>query len=110
MSWEVYPEGTKADKKMICYICSSELRSRGEMDHFPMAKRHGGTKVLPICLNCHDDKDRQQFKLDSEEGFTSAMSLWRKANMRERIILAKFYTIMLDQGRLIEELAQESEE
>jgi len=109
MNWEVYPEGTKADRNMKCYICSSSLRSRGEMDHFPIPKRFGGTKVMPICINCHDDKDRHFIKLDSEESFESAMSLWAKADTQERIILARMYSLILDQGALVSTLLESEE-
>jgi hypothetical protein len=102
MNWEVYSEGTKPNKRMKCYVCSAPVRSRGEMDHFPIPKRLGGTKVMPICINCHDDKDRHQFKIDSEDGFNCALSLWEKATTEERIMLAKLYTILLDQVSFIE--------
>ena len=108
-NWEVYPEGTKASKKMKCYVCSSALRSRGEMDHFPIPKRLGGAKVMPICINCHDEKDRHFFKLDSEEAFESTMSLWVKANTQERIVLARMYTLILDQGSSLSKYRLEEE-
>lgn len=104
MNWEVYSEGTKAIKTMKCYICSASLRSRGEMDHFPIPKRHGGAMVMPICINCHDDKDRHQFKFDSQDGFNCMLSLWKKATTEERIALAKLYTLLLDQAVLIDSL------
>lgn len=104
--WHVYPEGTKAEKHMTCYICASKLRNRGEMDHFPLPKRHGGMVVMPICVNCHDDKDRRQFKLDDDDGFNAALGLWNKASTEERIVLAKIYTLLLDSMAFVEEFKQ----
>ena len=109
INWEVFPEGTRANKHMKCYICSSALRSRGEMDHFPIPKRLGGAKVMPICINCHDEKDRYFVKFDSEETFESAMSLWAKADTQERIILARMYNLILDQGALVSTLSESEE-
>lgn len=44
-----------------CGYCGCTLSSRHEHDHFPVPKRHGGEEVIPICLNCHDLKDRINF-------------------------------------------------
>jgi hypothetical protein len=41
-----------------CLYCGAILSTRHEHDHFPIPKRHGGTQVWPVCLNCHDLKDR----------------------------------------------------
>tara|TARA_R100000005_G_C4957925_1_gene175807 strand:- start:460 stop:810 length:351 start_codon:yes stop_codon:yes gene_type:complete len=105
-----FPEGTKPDKDMACYICNSALRSRGEMDHFPLAKRHGGTFVRPICINCHDEKDRYFLKLDSPEAFECLGTLWSKASTGEKIILTRMFNLILDQGALIDKLAEKDEE
>lgn len=52
-----------------CVYCGSGLSSRHEHDHFPIPKRHGGEEVYPVCLNCHDLKDR--IRLD-DWGFVDA--------------------------------------
>lgn len=41
-----------------CAFCDEFLQNRHEHDHFPIPKRHGGTEVVPVCLRCHDMKDR----------------------------------------------------
>jgi hypothetical protein len=45
-----------------CCFCGSPLSSRHEHDHFPRPARHGGDQVFPICLNCHDLKDRMDLR------------------------------------------------
>lgn len=41
-----------------CFYCDCLLSVRHEHDHFPVPKRAGGVEIVPICLNCHDLKDR----------------------------------------------------
>jgi hypothetical protein len=41
-----------------CHFCDMPLSKRHEHDHFPTPLFAGGTEVVPICLNCHDLKDR----------------------------------------------------
>lgn len=41
-----------------CCYCKAPLSTRHEHDHMPKPARHGGTETLPVCLNCHDLKDR----------------------------------------------------
>lgn len=46
------------DCPRTCFYCDASLSPRHEHDHWPTAKRHGGTDAVAICLNCHDLKDR----------------------------------------------------
>ena len=43
---------------ITCYYCDAPVTKFGEQDHHPVAERHGGTTVVPICIPCHDLKDR----------------------------------------------------
>ena len=40
-----------------CHYCDMPA-ARCEYDHFPVPQRHGGTEIVPACINCHDLKDR----------------------------------------------------
>lgn len=44
-----------------CAYCDAALSTRHEHDHFPVPRRHGGEDLVPVCLNCHDLKDRINF-------------------------------------------------
>jgi hypothetical protein len=44
-----------------CFFCDCVLSSRHEHDHFPLPAPAGGKETVPICLNCHDLKDRIPF-------------------------------------------------
>ncbi len=52
------PKGCPTGCTKVCFYCDATLSPRHEHDHWPTAKRHGGVLRVPICLNCHDLKDR----------------------------------------------------
>lgn len=41
-----------------CYYCEMYLSTRHEHDHFPLQWTYGGEGTVPVCVNCHDLKDR----------------------------------------------------
>lgn len=41
-----------------CFYCEMYLSSRHEHDHFPVRWSYGGEGTVPVCVNCHDLKDR----------------------------------------------------
>lgn len=41
-----------------CYYCEMYLSTRHEHDHFPLQWTFGGEGTVPVCVNCHDLKDR----------------------------------------------------
>jgi hypothetical protein len=85
-----------------CYICERELHGTGEKDHFPIPQSLGGTMTMPICLSCHDDKDRLPlFKWDAGVAYTSLAGLWAKANRDERLMLAKVFHVASQQSATI---------
>lgn len=43
-----------------CAYCNAVLSSRHEHDHMPVPARAGGVETVPVCINCHDLKDRMQ--------------------------------------------------
>ena len=45
-----------------CFYCGALLRTRHELDHFPIPYNVGGTEVVPCCQSCHDMKDRFKFE------------------------------------------------
>lgn len=54
------------------------LPTRHEHDHFPVPKAAGGKEVVPVCLNCHDLKDRTLFAdwdLELVYGLTEVFSV-----------------------------------
>ena len=74
-----------------CYICDAPAQER---DHFPVSKSLGGTTTFPICLKCHDDKDRATVdKWDPAIFHASLLGLWSKATPEERLTLAKIFHI-----------------
>lgn len=47
---------------MRCHYCDTILPLRYELDHFPVPGCAGGTETVPVCLTCHDLKDRVALK------------------------------------------------
>ena len=41
-----------------CFYCDRFLSPRHEPDHFPIPRRAGGIATVPVCIDCHDLKDR----------------------------------------------------
>jgi|ETNvirnome_2_300_1030623.scaffolds.fasta_scaffold13766_2 hypothetical protein len=80
-----------------CYICKRKLLGRFEKDHFPKPKRAGGKDVYPICISCHDAKDRMSLRSwDIDEAFKSMHNLWNNGTTEERILLAKIISLACD--------------
>jgi hypothetical protein len=70
------------------------LPPRHEHDHFPVPARHGGALTVPICLSCHDFKDRVPAYNWPIEWIASTI---RGCTTREaRILMARLYSIVLD--------------
>ena len=43
-----------------CYACNVTLINNGfEMHHYPVPKRANGTKLIQLCIYCHNTADRQ---------------------------------------------------
>jgi len=84
-----------------CYICARKLLGRFEYDHFPIPKRAGGDHVLPICISCHDGKDRYPLhKWDICEAYNSLHNLWNNSSTEERIILCKLISAACDSSHM----------
>lgn len=78
-----------------CVYCDMPVSTRHEHDHFPIPKRAGGVEVYPVCVNCHDLKDRVPLdRLDPALVFTAMMQMPPLG----RIILAKVVSMAIDQG------------
>lgn len=52
-----------------CHYCDAPLSPRHEHDHFPIPRQAQGTETVPVCLNCHDLKDR--VSLDAWPGISA---------------------------------------
>lgn len=82
------------DPNTRCYICDRRVGSRGELDHFPTPKSLGGEETEPICLPCHDLKDRIGLRRwNPSTALASLSGLWTKAAPDERLILAKLFHV-----------------
>jgi hypothetical protein len=54
----------------------------------------GGDATLPICVCCHDDKDRTIVgNWEPSTAFASLASLWGKCDRDERLMLAKMFHV-----------------
>ena len=79
-----------------CFYCGMPA-SRYEKDHFPIAKRHGGTETVVSCMTCHEVKDRLALhKMDASFVIGNLKAVWDKCDARERVILAKFLSLAMD--------------
>lgn len=73
-----------------CYICAGPATER---DHFPTPKTMGGRFTMPICRGCHDAKDRIPLHKWPVGTWGCLAGLWEKADVNERRILVKIYSI-----------------
>jgi hypothetical protein len=82
-----------ADCGGVCFYCDATLSPRHEHDHFPIAKRHDGESTVPVCLNCHDLKDR----IPSNNWPGSLMvQAFLDAGPMGRLLIAKCAAILAD--------------
>lgn len=76
-----------------CFYCEATLSPRHEHDHWPTAARHGGTHTVPICVNCHDLKDRTAMN-------NVPVDVWFKAFKESgplgRILIARASSVLAD--------------
>jgi len=80
-----------------CPICERAIRGKGEKDHFPVPKRHGGKQTWTLCRACHDRKDREALIHENPAlAFGWLAGLWAKANADERILLVKILDLIED--------------
>lgn len=76
-----------------CTYCDQALSPRHEHDHFPVPKSLGGTDVVPVCLSCHDLKDRVPITKWPQEVFWEAFK--DVLHGPPRILVAKVLTELL---------------
>ena len=82
-------------KMNTCAIC--ERSALCEQDHFPIADRHGGKSLWPLCRTCHDLTDRVPLdRWDAMMAWGSLNSLFQRASENERLILVKLAKIAFD--------------
>jgi len=105
-------DGKNANKPLAfdtCYVCERYVGASGERDHFPVSHAEGGECILPICMPCHDLKDRIPLEnWDGEIAFSGLMELWAKASLEERLWIIKLFHICGMQNALIADLMQEN--
>ena len=76
-----------------CFYCDAALSVRHEHDHMPLPLRHGGEQTVPICINCHDLKDRMPLESWSGDQLVQG---FQSMNPMGRLLLAKVYALSLD--------------
>jgi hypothetical protein len=81
-----------------CFYCDVTLSVRHEHDHWPVAKRHDGATTVPVCLNCHDLKDR--IPLDHWPSEALIVEAFAQCGPLGRLLLAKITGLMADRRRL----------
>ena len=79
-----------------CFYCNAVLSPRHEHDHFPIPARHGGETTVPVCINCHDMKDRVPLK---DWPVSLVLEGWEGMSPAGRMLAAKTYAVLLDQTR-----------
>ena len=74
-----------------CLVCNAPA---SEMDHFPLQRQHGGKETVPLCIGCHDLKDR----INTEDAIALFMNgysaLWTDLNRDGRLSLMKIMNAM----------------
>jgi hypothetical protein len=65
-------------------------------DHWPIAKRHGGTKTVPCCTTCHTFKDRLSLEKWPVEWFELLTSEWESLSTQMKLFIGKLYDCAID--------------
>lgn len=76
-----------------CFYCRMPLGGFHEHDHAPIPARHGGVDTLPVCVNCHNLKDRLPLSNLPVELMFQALA---ECGPVGRIFLAKTFAIAQD--------------
>lgn len=80
----------------VCFYCRKPvLEDRGEQDHAPVPKRHGGETTVTACVPCHDLKDRLPAREWPIELLVQAIE---ECGPLGRIYLAKAFGTAMDKG------------
>lgn len=80
-------------KRSECAYCGAMLSSRHEHDHMPVPFRAGGVDAVPVCINCHDLKDRTDPTRWDQGAFREALE---DAPPLARIVIAKLLSDLHD--------------
>jgi hypothetical protein len=81
-----------------CFYCGANVaktnngyrwRGQGERDHFPIPKQCGGTMTVPICITCHDMKDRYPLETWPIDWVFAIYKDWWKLSRESRLFLGK---------------------
>jgi len=76
-----------------CTFCERELPARHEHDHFPVPFRAGGVEKYPICIECHDLKDRISVR---NWPFGLGTDAFKELGPAGRIFVAKILALLYD--------------
>jgi hypothetical protein len=76
-----------------CAYCEAVLSPRHEHDHAPVPKRHGGKQTIPVCINCHDLKDRMNPRDWDAEAMREALA---DSAPLARILILRLFGDVLD--------------
>lgn len=77
----------------VCFYCDQRIQAVHEHDHFPVAKRHGGTDTVATCVECHNLKDRHPLNKWPVE---LVLEAFRECGPLGRLLLAKTSAIFAD--------------
>lgn len=84
----------KKRSNLRCYFCDALIAGSNEVDHFPIAERHGGKLTVPICLSCHDMKDRFCLKDWPDSWRDTFIKEFPKLSRETKLYLAKSINII----------------
>ncbi len=85
---------TDPQDKEFCWACGAPARER---DHFPMPARFGGGRLFPLCVTCHDLKDRHPIeKWNASNAFLAISGLINRASRDEKIVLMKLIVMVAE--------------
>ena len=84
-----------------CEVCGDKLFSEEgsslELHHYPIPKRHGGKKVIPICLFCHNFIDRICLADWQKDWIENApKDMWKNMNREGRLFFLKMISLITD--------------
>ena len=86
----------KAIETKFCAYCNAVVTTKGEGDHFPLPRRHGGIETVPCCESCHAMKDTIALGSWPVEWIAAVAADMPKLSRETKLFLAKVVQLASD--------------
>ena len=92
---------------MKCKACGTPLyKNNTEHHHFPVSKKNGGKRTIPLCLSCHNMIERVRIDAWPDSYVEDAMEAFRDSR-EATLLFLKFYWLMQEMECRMKEVNNE---